>query len=282
MILKQLPEILTSASFWASIGTMWAASGAWFTYVAAASYSHRQTFEGVLNTIEGLEKELDLVREWVRSGGIGEEGYLLSKTRVQLVTEHPDWFNPSRMIFTFVAPTLTNLTNSPFAKSMGAVVSPMILLGHSIRRLFDYIHRYQAFVMGDSALFQSVMEKFAPKSAPTDLGSSTAPKTIIAVSPAMISWEPEERRYINHIFMMNEAIYQHLIGGVDSPDSNCLYKAFSIARGKLINFKTGLRQEPLPGWYWILHVVAGLLALNGAWQVLRWFDVWQRISALRF
>jgi hypothetical protein len=60
--MKQLPDILTSASFWAAVGTLWAASGAWFTYVAAAVSSRQQTYEGILSLVEGLEVELDLVR----------------------------------------------------------------------------------------------------------------------------------------------------------------------------------------------------------------------------
>jgi hypothetical protein len=34
-VTKQLPDILTSAGFWASIATLWSASGAWFTFVGA-------------------------------------------------------------------------------------------------------------------------------------------------------------------------------------------------------------------------------------------------------
>src|SRR5438445_3402057 len=88
--MKQLPDILTSATFWASIGTLWAASGAWFTYVAAAIASRQQNYEGILNLIKGLEAELELVSEWA-SGDEGSKGYLV-KTRIQLMKEHPDWF----------------------------------------------------------------------------------------------------------------------------------------------------------------------------------------------
>jgi hypothetical protein len=76
--MKQPPDILTSASFWASIATVWAASGAWFTYVAAAVASRQQTYEGILSLIEGLEAELALVSEWA-SGDEGSQGYLASR-----------------------------------------------------------------------------------------------------------------------------------------------------------------------------------------------------------
>jgi hypothetical protein len=186
---KQLPDILASAAFWASIATMWAASGAWFTYVAADVNSRQQTYAGILNLIEGLEAELALVSEWA-AGGEGNQGYV-SKTRAQLVTEHTDWFNPSRAVFRFSTPTLNNLTNSPYAKSLTPIVRPLVMLNHSIRRLFDSIERYEAFVFGDVAMYQTVLPKFAVT--PTDLGSSTLPQSIASPPPSQIGLTAAER-----------------------------------------------------------------------------------------
>ncbi len=270
--MKQLPDILTSATFWASIGTLWAAAGAWFTYVAATLDSRRKTYDGVSNLVEGLEAELALVSEWA-AGGENEMGYIKA-TRHQLVQVHPDWFNPSRMIFTFDTPTLSGLTNSPHVKSIGPVIRPMVVLNHSIRRFFDYIDRYQAFVMGDVATYQSVLAKYAPKGSPLEAAHSVMPETIVVPPPSKIQWEPKERVYINHVFMMNESIHQSLIGGADSTDAMCLYKAFRNARVELQKFKAALRREPLPQWFWVLHLVAGCLALCGLWQVLRWYGLW--------
>ena len=268
--MKQLPDILTSTTFWASIATMWAASGAWFTYVAAAVASRKQTYEGILNLIEGLEAELALVSDWA-AGDEGNQGYL-SKTRAQLNQEHPDWFNPSRAVFRFNTPTLSNLTNSPYAKSLTPIVRPFVMLNHSIRRLFDNIERYQAFVFGDVAMYQGVLPKFAAN--PANLGSSTLPTSIVSPHPSQIGLTAEEQIYVNHIFMMNEAIHQGLIGGADSADEVCLYKAFRTARKALQEFKKGLKREPLPGWFPLLHIVAGALAWIGFWQLMRWFEIW--------
>src|SRR5690349_10817445 len=114
--MKQLPDILSSATFWASIATMWAASGAWFTYVASVVASRQRTYDGIANLIEGLEAEMVLVSQWA-SGDEGNQGYL-SKTRAQLVSEHPDWFNPSRAVFKFSTPSLSSVTNSPYASHL--------------------------------------------------------------------------------------------------------------------------------------------------------------------
>lgn len=192
--------------------------------------SRQQTYEGILNLTEGLEAELALVSEWA-AGDDGNKGYL-SKTRAQLALEHTDWFNQSRAVFKFSTPTLSNLTNSPYAKSLTPIVLPFVMLNHSIRRLFDNIERYQAFVFGDIAMYQSVLPKFA-------------------VNPASSSTMP------TNIVMMNEAIHQGLIGGADSADEVCLYKAFRTARQALQEFKEGLKREPLPCWFPLLHRSCG-------------------------
>jgi hypothetical protein len=54
---RELPGIVTSTAFWASIATMWAASGAWLTYVAAVVSSRQKAYQGVLNSIAGLEAD---------------------------------------------------------------------------------------------------------------------------------------------------------------------------------------------------------------------------------
>ena len=267
--MKQLPDILTSATFWAQIATMWAASGAWFTYVAASVASRQQTYEGILNQIEGLEAELALVSEWA-AGNDGNQGYV-SKTRDQLTQERTDWFNPGRAVVKFDTPTLNNLTNSPYARSLTPIVGPFVALNHSIRRLFDSIDRYQAFVCGDTKMHQMVLPKFAPSSVP---GSSTMPTSIVSPHPSKIGLTAEERIYVNHIFMMNETIHQGIIGGADSANEICLYKTFRNAKKALSDFKESLKPEPLPGWFLVLHTVAGSLALIGMWQVMRWFGMW--------
>lgn len=272
LAMKHLPDILTSATFWASIATMWAAAGAWFTYVAATVSSRQQTYEAILSLVEGLEAEFALISDWA-SGGEGEKGYL-SKTRAELVQEHPDWLNPSRMVFTFDTPVLSNLTNSPQAKSLGPIIRPLVLLNHSIHRLFDSIARYQVFAMGDVGLYQAVLEKFAPKVGLTDIASLKDPDARFMALAHQIAWTAQERVYINHIFLLNESIHQTLIGGADSKDELCLYKAFRTARAALKEFKQGLRREPLPEWFPVLHFVAFALAWVGIWQVMRWFEIW--------
>jgi hypothetical protein len=269
--MKQLPDILTSATFWASIATMEAASGAWFTYRASELDSRKKKYEGILSLITGLEAELALVSEWA-SGEEGSKGYP-AKTRLQLVKEHEDWFNPSRMVFKFDTPRLSDVTNSPYIASLGPIVPQLVTLNHSIRRLFDSLERYQAFVMGDVLMFQSVMEKLAPKTSPTDAASSTTPTEISVPNVGQIKWSRQERAYINIIFMMNEGIHQGLIGGADSKSDECLYRSFRTARTLLQEFKKKLKPEPLPNWFLFLNFVAIVMFCLGLWQIMRWFEI---------
>jgi hypothetical protein len=278
--MKQLPDIVTSASFWASIATMWAAAGAWFTYVAATLTSRQQTHDGILSLIEGLEAEMELVSQWA-SGEEGSKGYTI-KTRLQLIKDNPNWFNPSRMVFTFGTPLLNNVTNSPYARSLRPIMRHLVMLNHSIRRLLDSVESYQAFVLGDVVLYQRVLEKFAPKNAPPEVASSITPTNITTPLPGTIKWTPDEMRYINVIFMKNEGIHQNMIGGVDSADSHCLYKEFRSARQALQAFKKGLKtnEPPLPWWFVVLHIIASGLTALGIWEVLRWFGLWRVLHSM--
>jgi hypothetical protein len=145
---KRFPVEITSRAFRACLGRRsLCAAGAWFTYVAAALDSRRKAYDGVSNLVEGLEAELALVSEWA-SGGENEKGYLKA-TRHQLMQAHPDRFNPSRMIFTFGKPTPDRPDKLAVREVHAPVIRPMVLLSHSIQHLFDYIDRYQVFVMGD-------------------------------------------------------------------------------------------------------------------------------------
>jgi hypothetical protein len=252
--MKQLPDILTSAEFWASIGTLLSAAGAWFTFVGAARASRRQRYEGVLNLLAGIETELQLVEAWA-SGKEGDLGYLKCDDLRELTKNHPDWFNPSRLIFTFDVPTITSLTNSPYVSFLNPIVPALVRLSQSIHRLFDYLDNYNSFVASDPDTYQNLVKALAE-------GTPVSAK---------------ERVYANFVFGMNRTIHQNLIGGADSIDDACLYKAFRSARAAIGNFKASFRVEPLPRWYWILHVAAVSLAAIGLFLVLRWFDIWPKL-----
>ena len=145
------------------------------------------------------------------------------------------------------------------------------MLGYSIRRLFENMERYQVFVFGDIEKYQTVLPKFAIN--PENVGDSRTPTSIASPHPSQIGLTPEETVYVNHIFMMNEWIHQLTIGGADSRDEVCLYKAFRTARKALQDFKQALKRDPLPRWFPIMHIVAGSFVLIGVWELMRWFEI---------
>jgi hypothetical protein len=190
--MKPLPEIVTSASFWAAIATLWGAAGAWFTFVLSAKAAREQTHEGVLNLIAGIEAELSLVESWA-SGKEGESGYLKCNDKKELALKHPDWFSPSRHTYKFDSPTLNNFTNSPFMARLAPVVPALVRLSYSIHRLFDYVTTvYNPFVASDPATYQATVRKLTT--------TGTPPVGLL---------EPEQV-YVNFIFEMNRAGYFRL------------------------------------------------------------------------
>ena len=247
---QRLPDIATSAAFWASIATLWAASGAWFTFFGTWIASRNQTFEGIENLLEGLNAELDMVRDWA-GGQAGGRGYLASKSQQEWVAERPDWFNPSRQIFTVNTPTLNSVTTSGYLSHITPLVGPIVALNQALRRLFDSHLDYRTLVHSEPILYRSVFRK-------------------LANTPNLFT--PEEREYMNLIFDANFRMHVLVIGGADGPDI-CLHRAFRTAEHAIASFREHLRPASMPNWFWALHIVSAYLALNGIWQVSRWFGL---------
>jgi hypothetical protein len=222
--MKQLPDILASTTFWSAVLTIWAAVGAWFTFAAAARASRKQTHENIMNLLAGIEAELELVSLWAR-GAEGNKGYLQEHDKEKLAKGHPDWFHPSRQIFTFDSPSLQSFTASPQLRRLSKIVRPLVRLNYSIRRIFDLHSELRSFVNSHPQLYDTVSEK-------------------LAMVPNVFT--SEEQVYMNIVFGFYLRIHQQLIGGEDSADDLCLYKAFRSAECSLGEFKAKAKPERLP------------------------------------
>lgn len=247
----KLPDIPTSIAFWAGVATLLSAAGAWFTFAATALSSRRETYQGILNLLVGLNAELELISQWA-SGDEGDPGYVLPDDLRTLTRQQKDWFNPSRYIFTLETPTLQNLTRSQYIRHLAAIVRPLVSLNYSFRRLFDFHSDFRAFVNNSPALYTSVFKK---------------------LSESRNVFLPAEADFMNFVFGMNHRLHKDLIGGENTADELCLYKAFRSARSALARFETELHVEALPRWFWIFHVLAACMTLTAVWEVLRWFSV---------
>ena len=91
-MIKDLPSIETSVAFWASVATLFSASGAWFTFLVFALKAANDTKEGVLNLIQGIEAEIALAEQWA----LGEVGYPQSKTKEELRQEYSGMEQPKQ------------------------------------------------------------------------------------------------------------------------------------------------------------------------------------------
>jgi hypothetical protein len=169
-----------------------------------------------------------------------------------LTRERKDWFNPTRYVFTFEAPTLGNFTRSQYIRHLNPVVQPLVKLNYSFHRLFDFHADFRDFVNSNPALYTSVFKKLK------DPGST---------------YSLEEGDFMNFVFGMNHRLYRDLIGGEKTTDELCLYKALRTAKSALAEFETHLHAETLPRWFWIFHVLAACLAIDAAGEVLRWFSI---------
>jgi hypothetical protein len=201
-----------------------------------------------MNLLAGIDAELELVSLWA-SGADGDKGYLQGHTNEQLAKQHSDWFHPSRQIFTFDSPSLQSFTTSTHLRHLASLVRPLVRLNYAIRRVFDLHDELRRFVNSHPNLYDSVFKKLA-----------TVPNV----------YTSDEQVYMNIVFEKNRRIHEQLIGGEDSTDELCLYKAYRSAKKSIVEFKAKARPDPLPWWYWLLTVVAGIFAVMGGWELVRW------------
>jgi hypothetical protein len=219
-----------SANFWASVATLWAAAGAWVTYYAAVRTSRDERYAAIRALLSGLNTELDVVGDWAgtKQGGRGyEQGPVTER-------EHPDWCNPSRLIFSFECPIIHNLTNSPYIRELGPITADVVRLSRSITRLFNYYTEYRGYVNSRRDLYDAVVGKGA-----RDINGRRMHEPVFTA---------DEKQFISQVFQFNAQIHQSLIGGIGSPDRLCLYKTCQAAHGSLDGLLRNLNQPPFPRW----------------------------------
>lgn len=73
------------------------------------------------------------------------------------------------------------------------------------------------------------------------------------------------KRYLDLIFAKNYAIHMECIGGKDTPDDGCLYKAYKAADAAINKFSTNLKQQALPWWFMFGHIIAVLSFCAGGY-----------------
>jgi hypothetical protein len=219
---------------WAEISTivaatagLWALWFAWVTYVTSIVQQNKDEFQGLNSIVRGLRVELDLMEDWTK----GPRGQGYSKTIAYDAALHdfPDWLRSDRMIWKFDIGAISNLTRSPYLYGLGKIVGPFTKLSFSVSRLFQLHDEYRSFVNSN---------------------------------PALVTQPPDWAKA--RILEFNFEMHVKLIGGTDSDDPECLYRAYNAATSALDNFGNGLTRRKLPLWFWIGHLLAAACFISGA------------------
>lgn len=215
----------------AATAGLWALAFAWVTYVMSVRERSQDEFLALQSITTGLRAEMELINQWAGAGGPG--GY--SKT-MKLADAPPDWSWPGRLIWKFDCEAIRNLSSSPYLYRLGEIVGPFSRLSLSISRLFQLYDEYRSFVNSD-------------------------PAVVLAASVS--------RGYKDTVLQFNFDMHVKLIGGADSDDPDCLYKAYAAAAYALVGFNNGLKKAALPRWFWLGHLVSTACLLSGVFLLVR-------------
>lgn len=213
---------------WVDISTVIAASAAlWalgFAWVTYNTSVHQQN-EDEYQALKSIMAGLRMELELMKDWtATGGQGY--SKT----MESPPDWSQPGRLIWKFDIGAVSNLTRSPYLYRLDAIIGPFARLNFSVSRLFQFYDEYRSFVNSDPSLF--------------------------LMSPAPM--------HLEKIQKFNRTMHVELIGGADSSDPNCLYKAYNAAADTLNKFDSDLKSRKLPWWFWVAHLVCCACFVSGA------------------
>jgi hypothetical protein len=228
--------VVAETSKWVDISTVVAAAaGLWALAFAWATYimSVRQENEDEFQALKSIVGGLRVELEFLKPwAAVGGPGY--SKAMVP----PPDWSMPGRLIWKCDIEAVSNLTRSPYLYRLGDIVEPFARLNFSVSRVFQLYDEYRSFVNSDSAVF---------------------------LSPSI----PESLS--DRILSFNRGIHIDLIGGADSNDPACLYKAYKTAETALDRFERELKRRRLPRWFFAGHSLCALCFICGLFLLYRFF-----------
>lgn len=246
-------SVLDKASFWASAATILGVAGAWLTYFATSSVAKRDENDELRALLERLSVELAEISPWA-SGDEDSPGYLPNPDHNSLALIHPDWFNPSRQIFSFEYPTIRGITASPLLPKIQPIEESLVLLNHALTNLYEVYREYRTYVLSRPELYSSTLRKLT----------------------AMPPVEPSdaEAEFMSHVFSYNRQLHQDLIGSRES-ERLCLYKAYRDAKRSVDEFNKNFPLARTPWWYWSFHLLAAGLACKALLLIGAWLGFWR-------
>jgi hypothetical protein len=224
----------------AATAGLWALAFAWITYFMSVRQQRHDEFIGLKSVVQGLKVELALMKPWTGAGGAG---YAKTMTHDD---GPPDWSLPGRLIWKFDVEAISTLSSSRYVYRLGELVAVFARLNFSVSRLFQLYDEYRTYANNHPLLDGVLIDERVGR-----LGAAA-----------------------NMIFQrvirdFNYEMHVRLIGGVDSDDPACLYKAFDAAVSALDKFDSELKEEALPWWFRIGHAISATCVLSGILLLIR-------------
>jgi hypothetical protein len=233
--------MVAETSKWVDISTvvaatagLWALTLAWWTYVKSVDQQNEDEFQALKSIVGGLRVELELMKAWTATEG---QGYV----KAIATTPPPEWSQPGRLIWKFDIGAVSNLTRSPYLYRLGDIIKPFARLNFSVSRLFQLYDEYRSFVNSPPvlALLRSGPDLAAPIAA--------------------------------QVLDFNVRMHVKLIGGADSDDPACLYKAYNAATDALAKFEADLKQRKPRLPFYVGHLFSAVCFVAGLFLLYSFF-----------
>ncbi len=238
-----MSQLVDLSTVLAAAAGLWALAIAWWTYVGSVRKHNRDIYAGLQSIILGLRSELDFMKYWT---GSYSEGY---SQKLKIEDSKEEWSYPTRLIWAFPYETVKSLTQSPYASHLGELITPCLKLSFSISKFLQYYDEYRKYMLGHPDLYHFFKLRV--------LGDAKAPLS------------PRQKEYADVVRDFNYRLHVHAIGGEDSTDEECLYKAYKRAVEKLNAFERKLGKPSLPKLFWFGHVFSVIFCLLGLYLIIR-------------
>lgn len=224
----------------AATAGLWALAFAWITYFMSTRQQRRDEFVAIKSVVQGLRVELELMKPWTGAGGMGYSKNMTPSNAP------PDWSLPGRLIWKFDVEAVSTLSSSRYVYRLGELVAVFARLNFSISRLFQLYDEYRTYANNHPLLEGVLIDEHTGNLGP-------ASNLIF------------QRVILNFNFEM----HVKLIGGADSDDPACLYRAYDAAVSALDKFDTELKEEMVPWWFWVGHVISAGCVTSGILLLFR-------------
>lgn len=236
-------ELVDLSTILAAVAGLWALAIAWWTYVATVHKQNQDWYDGLKSVLHGLRSELDFMKYW---SGSYSDGY---PQDMKAESFPEDWSYPTRLIWGFPYDTIKSLPRSVYASQLKELVGPFLRLSFSVSKFLQFHSEYRLYVLSQPSLYHFFKLR--------RLDKTEGPLT------------NDQAEYAAIVRDFNYRLHVHAIGGQDSPDPECLYKAHKCAFDALNAFESKAARPRPPKVFWLAHIFSAIALLLGVYLIIR-------------